>query len=128
MVDGDLSAVNAIGIAVHNLVKGIRHMRELYADMDVRERFTPAAAAQQCLFAPVNLYRQAKADVRFGDHCFPRNSLFVLEIGKASRQEGGLPLVFMEETWSRCPGAQWVSAVLEGIWLRATDAAFGRSL
>jgi len=118
MVDDDLSGLNAIGIAVHNLVKGIRQMRVLYADANIRRNLTPGAAARQCLFAPISLYRQAKAEVRLGDHCFPRNSLFVLEIGKASRQEGGLPLVFMEETWSRCPGAQWVSATLEGLWRR----------
>jgi len=128
MVNEDLSGVNAIGIAVHNLVKGIRHMRALYEDVNVRRTLAPAAAARQCLFAPVSLYRQAKAPVRSGDHYFPRNSLFVLEIGKASGQEGCLPLVFMEETWSRCPGAQWVPAMLEGLWRRATNAAVGRSL
>jgi hypothetical protein len=32
MVGDDLSAVNAIGIAVHNVVKGLHHMRSLYAD------------------------------------------------------------------------------------------------
>jgi hypothetical protein len=128
MVDGDLSAVNAIGIAVHNLVKGIQRMRALYADVNVRTTLAPAAAARQCLFAPVSLYRQANTAVRLGDHCFQRNSLFVLEIGKASQQEGGFPLIFMDETWSRCPGAQWVSAMLEGLWRRSTDSALGQSL
>ncbi len=118
-VNNDLSGVNAIGIAVHNLVKGIRRMKALYADANLRRTLTPSAAAGQCLFAPASLYRQAKTEVRLADHCFPRNSLFVLEIGKASQQEGGLPLVFMDETWSRCPGAQWVPAMLEGLWRRA---------
>jgi hypothetical protein len=39
-MDEDLSAVNAIGIAVHNVVKGLRHMRVLYADMGVRNAYS----------------------------------------------------------------------------------------
>ncbi len=58
MVNGDLSAVNAIGIAVHNVVKGLRRMRTLYADAAARSSLSPDAAARQCLFAPVSLYRQ----------------------------------------------------------------------
>jgi hypothetical protein len=120
MVNGDLSAVNAIGIAVHNVVKGLRHMRTLYADGGLRSSLSPEAAALQCLFAPVSLYRQATEAGQLGGCPFPRNSLFVLEIGKASQRDGGRPLVFMDDTWSRCPAADWVPAMLEGLWLRAT--------
>src|SRR5271154_4805077 len=88
MVNEDLSAVNAIGIAVHNVVKGLRHMRTLYADSGIRSFLSPDAAARQCLFAPVSLYRQATEAGQFGDCPFPRNSLFVFEIGKASQREG----------------------------------------
>jgi hypothetical protein len=120
MVDGDLSAMNAVGIAVHNTVKGLRHMRNLHADSGVRISLSPEAAAHQCLFAPMSLYRQATAAGQLGDCPFPRNALFVFEIGEASKREGGSPLVFMDETWSRCPAAQWVPAMLEGVWRRAT--------
>jgi hypothetical protein len=120
MVDGDLSAVNAIGIAVHNLVKGIRRMRSLYADSSARSALAPDAAARECLFAPVSLYRQTSEAVQLGKLSFPRKSLFVFEVGEASRQAGGRPLVFMEDSWSRCPAAQWVPAMLEGLWRRAT--------
>lgn len=120
MVNGDLSAVNAIGIAVHNVVNGLRHMRALYADGSIRSSLSPEAVACECLFAPVSLYRQATEAGQLGDCPFPRNSLFVLEIGKASQRDGGQPLVFMDNTWSRCPAADWVPAMLEGLWLRAT--------
>jgi len=122
MVDGDLSAVNAIGIAVHNTVKGLRRMRSLYSDPRSRS-LTPDAAASQCLFAPLSLYRQATAPGDLDGCPFPQNALFVLEIGKASQREGGRPLVFMDGTWSRCPAADWVPAMMEGLWLRATGAA-----
>lgn len=121
MVDGDLSAVNAIGIAVHNVVKGLRHMRSLYADSGIRSSLSPAAAAGRCLFAPVSLYRQATEAGQLGACPFPRNSIFVFETGKAAQREGGQPLVFMDRTWSRCPAADWVPMMLEGLWIRARD-------
>jgi hypothetical protein len=123
MVNEDLSAVNAIGIAVHNVVKGLHHMRLLYADGGVRAALSPEAAARQCLFAPVSLYRQATDAGQVGDCPFPRNSLFVFEIGKASQREGGQPFVFMDGTWSQCPAAEWVPAMLDGVWHRATGTA-----
>lgn len=123
MVDGNLSGLNAVGIAVHNLVRGICRMRSLYANVDVRRGLEPEEAARQCLFAPVSVYRQASAAVQSGPELFPPKSLFVLQIGAASKQDGGRPLVFMEDTWSRCPAAQWVPAMLEGLWRRATRSA-----
>lgn len=119
MVNGDLSAVNAIGIAVHNVVKGLRHMRHLYADPGVRTSCPPSEAARQCLFAPMSLYRQATDAGQLGDCPFPRNSLFILEVGKASQHEEDRSLAFMDGTWSRCPAADWVPAMLEGLWVRA---------
>lgn len=119
-VDKDLSAVNAIGIAVHNVVKGLRRMRVLYADVGMRNTLSADAAASQCLFAPVSVYRQSTGPGKVGDRPFPKNSLFVFNIGEASRMRGGHPLVFMEESWSRCPASLWVPALLEGVWKRAT--------
>ncbi|MEI9979747.1 MAG: hypothetical protein WDN23_12275 [Edaphobacter sp.] len=118
-VDKDLSAVNAIGIAVHNVVKGFRRMRVLYADVGMRSTLSAEAAASQCLFAPVSVYRQATGPGKIEDCPFPKNSLFVLNIGEASRMEDGHTLVFMEESWSRCPASLWVPALLEGVWKRA---------
>jgi hypothetical protein len=120
--EGNLSAMNAIGIAVHNVVKGLRQMRKLYADAGQRASLTPEAAAQQCLFAPISLFRQATAAGQLDGCPFPRNALFVYEIGEASQREGGDPLVFMDGTWSGCPAAHWVPAMMEGLWRRAVRA------
>jgi hypothetical protein len=119
-VDKDLSAVNAIGIAVHNVVKGLRQMRTFYADLGVRSALSAEAAASRCLFAPVSLYRQSTGPGQIGGCPFPTNSLFVFNIGEASRMPGGQDLVFMDESWSRCPASQWVPALLKGVWKRAT--------
>jgi len=59
MVNNDLSAVNAIGIAVHNLVNSLRMMRALYSDSNRRRTLSPADAANQCLVAPASVFRQA---------------------------------------------------------------------
>jgi hypothetical protein len=119
MVKGDLSAVNAIGIAVHNVVRSFRQMRLLYANVDVRSRLSAEAAAEKCLFAPVSVYRQAVAAGRLGECPYSRHSLFVLSIGEASRQAEGRSLVFMDDSWSRCPANLWVPAMLQGVWRRA---------
>jgi hypothetical protein len=123
MVNDDLSAVNAIGIAVHNVVKSIRHMRLLYADANVRSGLSAEAASEQCLFAPVSILRQATTAGQLGDCPFSQNSLFVLSIGEAAQHPEGRPLVFMEDTWSRCPANLWVPAMLQGVWRRANVSA-----
>ncbi len=63
--------------------------------------------------------RQATAAGQLNGCPFPRNALFVFEIGKASRSDEGRSLVFMDRTWSSCPRRQWVPAMLEGVWRRA---------
>jgi hypothetical protein len=123
MVNDDLSAVNAIGIAVHNVVKSIRHMRLLYADAGTRSALAPETAAEQSLFAPVSLYRQATAAGDIAGCPFSKDSLFVLAIGEASQQTGGRPLVFMDDTWSQCPANEWVPAMLRGVWTRARSSS-----
>ncbi len=119
MVGDDLSAVNAIGIAVHNLVKSLHHMRSLYADTSSRKTLSAEAAAGECLRAPVSVYRQSTDRGKVMGDSFPKNSLFVLNIGTASQLSGARSLVFMEESWSACPASTWVPAMLEGVWRRS---------
>ena len=122
MVDGDLAAVNAIGIAVHNIVRGLVHMKLLYSQAGARSTLSADEASSQCLFAPVSVFRQATAAGEVNGCPFSRLSLFVLNIGEASRLEGGRSMVFLEESWSRCPAATWVPAMLAGVWKRALSS------
>jgi hypothetical protein len=119
MVNNDLSAVNAIGIAVHNLVKSLRQMRALYANMNRRRTLSPADAATQCLVAPASLFRQATMAGELNGNPFSNSSLFILNIGDVAKLEGAGKLVFMRDSWSTCPAEQWIPAMLEGVWLRA---------
>jgi len=94
-------------------------MRSLYADADTRESLSPERAAGKCLHAPVSLYRQSTAAASLMGTAFPKNSLFVLKVGAAAQLEGGRSLIFMDETWSRCPASSWIPALLEGVWRRS---------
>lgn len=119
MVNDDLSAVNAIGIAVHNLVKSLRRMRALYSDSNLRRTLSPADATNQCLAAPASVFRQAMVAGELNGNPFSNSSLFILNIGEAAKLEGAGALVFMSDSWSSCPAERWVPVMLEGVWLRA---------
>ena len=120
MVNNDLSAVNAIGIAVHNLVKSLQDMRSLYADFNLRLMLSSADAANRCLVAPASVYRQATVAGQLNENQFSKGSLFILNLGNAAKMEGARNLVFMKDSWSSCPAERWVPALLEGVWRRAT--------
>jgi hypothetical protein len=120
MVNDDLSGVNAIGIAVHNLVNSLRRMRAIYSDVNLRSTLSPIDAVNRCLAAPKSVFRQATVSGELNGNQFSNNSLFILNIGDAARLEGAGALVFMRDSWSACPAEQWVPAMLEGVWLRAT--------
>jgi len=47
-----------------------------------------------------------------------RGSLFFLELGSASKGAANRDLVFLNQSWSRCPAEKWVPALLEGVWTR----------
>ena len=118
-VNNDLSAVNAIGIAVHNLVKSLRRMRSVYSDKNLRMKLSSLDAANQCLAAPVSVYRQSTVAGELKGNQFSSGSVFILNIGDAAKMEGAGNLVFMRDSWSSCPAEQWVPAMLEGVWVRA---------
>src|SRR5271169_3699811 len=59
MVNGDLSAVNGISVALHHIVDGLHKMRQLAANPTLRSSITTDAAVDECLFAPTSVVRQA---------------------------------------------------------------------
>ena len=123
MVDGDLSAVNGIGVALHHIVDGFHRMRQLAADKTARAQWTTDAVVDECLFAPGSVVRMAKEDGRMGGCPFKSGSLFVLALGKASKDKAARDLVFLNRSWSRCPAESWVPALLEGVWRRTLVAS-----
>jgi hypothetical protein len=129
MVNGDLSGVIAMIAARQLIVDGLHKMRQLAADPALRSSITTDAAADQCLFSPPNVVRQAKTSGEVGGCPFRRGSLFLLELGSASQGATNRDLVFLNQSWSRCPAEKWVPALLEGVWTRvvATSPAWEKA-
>ena len=120
MVNGDLTGVNALITARQLIVDGLHKMRQLAADPTLPSSITTDAAADQCLIAPSNVVRQAKTSGEVSGCPFRKGSLFILELGSASKGAANRDLVFLSQSWSRCPAEKWVPALLEGVWTRVS--------
>jgi hypothetical protein len=119
MVQGDLAGVHAVGIALHNIVSGLRIMRQLFRDPTERVALSPRAAGARCLFAPSSVLRQPTVSISSLKGELTSKTLVLLKLQAANANSGDKDIVFLRETWSRCPAEQWVPALLEGIWQRA---------
>lgn len=119
MVGGDLAAVHAIGVAVHNIVNGVNLMRELYSDPATRSALSPEAAGAQCLFAPASVLRQPIAPENSARGELQTGTLVILNLQAANAKAPDSDLAFLRKTWTQCPAEQWVPSLLEGIWRRA---------
>jgi hypothetical protein len=119
--DGDLAGVHATTVAIHNMVKGLRDMRVLFAasaQAGVPDADGTKAMIRHCLHAPKVVLRQA-GQAGSVDGCpYAPSTLILLELESAYRREGDVSMVFLDQAWSRCPAEQWVPAVLEGVWIR----------
>lgn len=122
-LNGDLAGVHGVSVAIHNIVKGMHQMRTLYLDSAHRNTLTPEMVGHLCLYAPGLVLRQATVQGELGGCPYSSGTLFLLELEKARQASGDKSMVFLGETWSRCPAEQWVPALLEGVWRRATTAA-----
>jgi hypothetical protein len=120
MVNGDLTGVLAMSTARQLIVDGLHKMRQLAADPALRSSITTDAAVDECLFSVTNVVRQAKTSGEVGGCPFRRGSLFFLELGSASKGAANRDLVFLNQSWSRCPAEKWVPALLEGVWTRVS--------
>jgi hypothetical protein len=119
MVNGDLVGVIAMSTGRQLIVNGLHKMRQLAADPALRSSITTYAAADECLFSPASVVRQAKTSGEVAGCPFRRGSLFILGLGSASKGAANRDLVFLNQSWSRCPAEKWVPALLEGVWTRA---------
>jgi hypothetical protein len=120
MVNGDLTGVIAMITARQLIVDGLHKMRQLAADPAIRSSITTDAAADECLFTVTNVLRQAKTSGEVSGCPFRKGSLFILELGTASKGAANRDLVFLSQSWSRCPAERWVPALLEGVWTRVS--------
>ena len=120
MVNGDLVGVIAMITGRQLIVDGLDKMRQLAAGPALRSSITTDAAVDECLFAPAAVVRQAKTSGEVGGCPFRRGSLFILELGSASKGAANRDIAFLSQSWSRCPAEKWVPALLEGVWTRVS--------
>jgi hypothetical protein len=120
MVNGELTGLFAMITARQLIVDGLHKMRELAADPGLRSSITTDAAVDECLVAPTAVLRQAKTSGEVSGCPFRKGSLFILGLGSASKGAANRDLVFLSQTWSRCPAEKWVPALLEGVWTRVS--------
>jgi hypothetical protein len=117
MVNGDLAGVVGMINGRQLIVDGLHKMQRLAADRALRSSITTNAAVDECLFAPT-IVRQAKTSGEVGGCPFRKGSLFILGLRSASQGAANRDLVFLSQSWSRCPAEKWVPALLEGVWTR----------
>jgi formate hydrogenlyase transcriptional activator len=55
------------------------------------------------------------------EETFSVEETWLQRIADAAKLEAGSSLVFMRDSWSRCPAEQLVTAMLEGVWTRANS-------
>lgn len=121
MVGGDLAAVHAVGVAVHNIVSGVNLMRQLHSDSSTRAALSPEEAGSRCLVAPSTVIRQSTASANSTQPDLNAATLVLLNLRSANEKAPDSDIAFLRNTWSRCPAEQWVPALLEGIWRRACN-------
>ncbi|MBP7705012.1 MAG: hypothetical protein KA105_06970 [Caulobacter sp.] len=118
-VDGDPAAVHATGVAVHNLVRGLKIMRDIWREPMARESLTLDAVICRCAVAPANVVRQWKspASTVWGE--VTPGVLTIFQLDDARYRCPSHQTVFMTESWSRCPAHHWTAALLGAVWQEA---------
>lgn len=120
-VAGDPAAVHATGIAVHNLVRGLKVMRGVYAEPYAQSLAIEAVIAR-CALAPPNVLRQWAASASTVHGEVETGTLTIFELDKARERDPSHDVVFMTDTWSRCPAHHWTSSLLAAVWKEAVGS------
>jgi hypothetical protein len=120
MLNGDPAAVVTTIAAPQLIVDGLHKMRQLAADPALRSSITMDAAVDECLVALPTVVRQAKTSGELDGCRFRGGSLFILELGSASKGAANRDLVFLSQSWCRSPAEKWVPALVEGVWTRVS--------
>ena len=122
MLNGDLAAVNATITGPRLIIGSLTKMRRLAADPALRSSITTDAVVDECLIPPPIVVRQAKTSGEVGGCPFRKGALFILALASAGKGAANRDLLFLSQSWSRCPAEKWVPALLEGVWTRVTTS------
>jgi hypothetical protein len=147
LVHDDRAGVHATGIAVHNLVRGFKLMHSLFAFPNTPDPAAGESVVARCVQAPESVLREAIPEAPGAgvggaggagagggggiggaaagggggaatDTIRP-GTLVVLDLAKAQQREDSPEIVFMAGSWSHCPAAAWVPALIRAVWKEA---------
>lgn len=124
-VDGDPAAVHATGVAVHNLVRGLKIMRGIFAEPFARESLTTDAVVCRCAVAPATVMRQWKSKASTVHGELEPGTLTIFQLDDARLRCPSHATVFMTESWSRCPAHHWTASLIGAVWLEAKAGKAG---
>jgi hypothetical protein len=117
----DPAGVHATAVAVHSLVRSVTAMRQLWLEPGVRESMSAGTAVIRSLRAPESVPRRwsKPASTVWGN--LPEGALALLQLDAARARDPGNNTTFMAASWSHCPAADWTTALLEAVWVRASS-------
>lgn len=119
--DGDLAAVHAAGIAVHNFTASLKALRRLHAGTSKPQLISPDEAWAAALVAPDRVVRQAARVAETTGGTVRPGTLVMLETGTAGRRSLDPRVAFLRDAWSGCPAHAVVPALAREIWRRALE-------
>ncbi|MDB5471550.1 MAG: hypothetical protein JWR84_3110 [Caulobacter sp.] len=117
-VSNDPTAVHATGVAIHNLVRGLKIMRGIWKE-PYGQGLSTEAVVCRCAVAPATVMRQwaSKASTVHGE--IEPGTLTIFQLDDARHRCPSHSTVFMTESWSRCPAHHWTASLLEAVWREA---------
>jgi len=118
-VDGDPAAVHATGVAVHNLVRGLKIMRGIWREPFARESLTVDAVVCRCAVAPATVLRQWKTKASTVHGEIEPGVITIFQLDDARLRCPSHATVFMTESWSRCPAHHWTASLIGAVWKEA---------
>ncbi|MDR3715989.1 MAG: hypothetical protein P4L51_24550 [Puia sp.] len=119
MAGNDIVFLHGTAIALHNMVASVGKMKQMYADEALRFSIKAERAVELSLSPPPVVFRQAISAGEVSGCPFAKFSMFQFKLSDAYKLTGVKDVIFMSDSWSRCPAERWVPAVLAGIWRRA---------
>lgn len=120
-VGRDPVGLHATGVAIHNIVNGLREMRRIYATPGMKERLSAAAVVARCIVPPEQVVRQPTEAGSAQAGRFTANTLILLRLNKANAAAPGYDTAFMDGSWSACPARRWVPALFANVWQKAME-------
>jgi len=119
-MQGDLSGVHAISIAVQNLTKSLETMNSLY--QSGHNTSSVAEIQARILHAPDNVLRQSKTVSSSQLGPLKPGTLVVFSVHQAAKKNLDSRLSFLTVSPSKCPAHRAVPSLLNQIWMEAVNA------